>query len=65
MATSHEAAAFMREIIADPDNDVPRLVYADWFADLDDPRGELIRVQCELAAGGLDDAEATRLAKRE
>jgi hypothetical protein len=28
---------------------VPRLVYADWLDERGDPRGEFIRVQCELA----------------
>jgi len=36
-------------VIADPDKDPPRLKYADWLDDLGDPRGEFIRVQCELA----------------
>jgi uncharacterized protein (TIGR02996 family) len=33
-----------------PDDDTPRLVYADWLAEHGDPeRAEFIRVQCELA----------------
>ncbi len=45
---SHEA--FLRTIIAQPDDDLPRLVYADWLDENDDPaRAEFIRVQCELA----------------
>jgi uncharacterized protein (TIGR02996 family) len=43
------AAEFMPAIQADPDDDVPRLIYADWLEDRGDPRGEFIRVQCELA----------------
>lgn len=43
------AAEFMPAIHADPDDDVPRLIYADWLEDRGDPRGEFIRVQCELA----------------
>src|SRR5687768_678746 len=44
------AAAFLSDIIADPDDDTPRLIYADWLDDHDDPdRGEFIRVQCRLA----------------
>ncbi|MBS1123555.1 MAG: hypothetical protein H6Q90_5783 [Deltaproteobacteria bacterium] len=39
-------------IIADPDDDAPRLVYADWLVERADPRGELIIVQCELARLG-------------
>jgi uncharacterized protein (TIGR02996 family) len=42
--------AFMRAIIAAPDDDAPRLVYADWLDENGEPeRAELIRVQCEAA----------------
>jgi len=40
---------FMAAIIANPADDAPRLVYADWLEEHDDPRGEFIRVQVELA----------------
>lgn len=40
---------FLAEIAASPDDDLPRLVYADWLEERGDPRGEFIRVQCELA----------------
>jgi uncharacterized protein (TIGR02996 family) len=44
------AAAFLRAIIAAPDDDLPRLVYADFLDEHGDPaRAEFIRVQCELA----------------
>lgn len=45
------AAPFIAAILADPDNDQPRLVYADWLEEQGDPdgRGEFIRVQVELA----------------
>ncbi len=32
-----------------PDDLTPRLVYADWCDERGDPRGEFIRIQCELA----------------
>jgi uncharacterized protein (TIGR02996 family) len=42
--------ALLRDICEHPEDDTPRLVYADWITDNGDPaRGELIRVQCELA----------------
>jgi uncharacterized protein (TIGR02996 family) len=41
--------SFLDEITAHPDDDVPRLIYADWLEEREDPRGEFIRVQCELA----------------
>ncbi len=40
---------FLQAIVDDPENDLPRLVYADWLDEQGDPRGEYIRVQCELA----------------
>jgi uncharacterized protein (TIGR02996 family) len=42
--------ALLRAIIAHPDGDVPRLVYADWLEENGDPaRAQFIRVQCEIA----------------
>jgi uncharacterized protein (TIGR02996 family) len=46
--------AFLRAILDDPDDDAPRLVYADWLEERDDPRGEFIRLQCRLAAADSD-----------
>lgn len=40
--------AFLRAIRANPDDDTPRLVFADWLDERSDPLGELIRVQIEL-----------------
>lgn len=43
-------ADFLRAIIADPDNDVPRLIYADWLEEHGETaRADFVRVQCELA----------------
>ena len=36
-------------IIAEPDDDEPRLVFADWFEERGDVRGEFIRLQIRLA----------------
>src|SRR5690242_1443256 len=46
--------AFLRAICENPDDDLPRLVYADWLDERGDPRGEFIRVQIGLwrGAGG-------------
>src|SRR6185369_13035646 len=46
---------FIQTIIADPDDDMPRLVYADWLDEQGDSRGEFIRIQCELAKMPEDD----------
>lgn len=43
------AEVFLQAILADPDDDAPRLVYADWLEDSDPARAEFIRVQCRLA----------------
>jgi uncharacterized protein (TIGR02996 family) len=42
--------AFLQAILEDPDDDTPRLVYADWLDEHGQPeRADFIRVQCELA----------------
>jgi uncharacterized protein (TIGR02996 family) len=40
---------FIQEILANPDDDTPRLIFADWLEERGDPRGEFIRVQCDIA----------------
>jgi uncharacterized protein (TIGR02996 family) len=48
--------AFIDAILASPDDDAPRLIYADWLEERgESARAEFIRVQCELAR--LDVAE--------
>src|SRR5262245_57451036 len=44
--------SFLRAIADDPERDGPRLVFADWLTERGDPRGELIRLQVELARPG-------------
>lgn len=41
---------FLEEVLHRPRDDAPRLAYADWLEERGDPRGEFIRLQCELAA---------------
>src|SRR4051794_11590535 len=41
--------AFLADIIANPADESLRLIYADYLDERGDPRGEFIRVQCELA----------------
>jgi uncharacterized protein (TIGR02996 family) len=57
--------AFLRSILENPDDDTPRLVYADWLEERDDPRGEFIRVQCRLEKMGGDDPLRSDLEARE
>jgi uncharacterized protein (TIGR02996 family) len=40
----------IEQVLAAPDDDAPRLVYADWLVLRGDPRGEFIQLQCRLAA---------------
>jgi uncharacterized protein (TIGR02996 family) len=58
--------AFLRAIIERPDDDLPRLVYADYLDEVGDhARAEFIRVQCELAALPEDDPRRPALEDRE
>ena len=41
--------ALLEAIIANPEDDEPRLVYADLLESQGDPRGEFIQLQCKLA----------------
>ena len=43
------AAGLLADILATPDDDAPRLVYADLLTTNGDPRGELVTIQCALA----------------
>jgi len=43
--------ALIEVVRANPEEDTPRLVLADWYEENGDPaRGEFVRVQCELAS---------------
>jgi uncharacterized protein (TIGR02996 family) len=46
--------SFLWAISENPDDDAPRLAFAVWLQEHGDPRGEFIRVQCELAKIGKD-----------
>jgi uncharacterized protein (TIGR02996 family) len=71
-----EEAALRAAIVAEPDEDMPRLAYADWLdenkpdelpspAESSSARAEFIRVQCRLAAGAFDDPDYPELLERE
>jgi uncharacterized protein (TIGR02996 family) len=52
-----EGDALIRSVLANPADDAPRLVYADWLDEQDRAEdAEFIRVQIELARLGLDGA---------
>lgn len=42
---------FLQTILAAPEDDSPRLVYADYLSERGDPRGELISLQIAMARG--------------
>src|SRR5262245_4258591 len=46
---SADREALVREIAAHSDDDMPRLVYADWLEERGDAQAEFIRLQCESA----------------
>jgi uncharacterized protein (TIGR02996 family) len=50
--TDHDA--FLRAVLEEPAEDLPRLIYADWLEEQSDPRAEFIRDQIALErmAGG-------------
>src|SRR4051794_22570375 len=56
---------FLQAILANPDDVVPRLVYADWLEERGDPRGEFIRLQCKLAHTPDSDPRVLPLRERE
>jgi uncharacterized protein (TIGR02996 family) len=60
----NEAEAMLRLVNSSPEQDGPRLIYADWLAERGDPRGEFIRIQCELARLPAADARRTELQVR-
>src|SRR5205814_2983442 len=57
-------AAFLRAIRDRPDDDLPRLVYADYLDERGDPRGEFIRLQCEVARADGSPPRARELVRR-
>src|SRR3954447_15308846 len=64
--TDPDAAALLREIVRQPDDDTARLVYADWLQENGRPEeGEFLRVQCRLATAEPTDPEYSELIERE
>src|SRR4051794_5593177 len=58
--------AFLCDIIEHPDDDAPRLIYADWLDEHGQPeRAEFIRLQCRLALLPEGDPERPALRVRE
>ena len=64
-----QRAAFLEAVLATPDDDAPRLVFADWLDDHggehDRARAAFIRVQCEAAKLAPEDPRLTELQRHE
>ena len=61
---THEG--FLQDILAHPDDDAPRLIYADWLDEQgESERAEFIRVQIALARMDEDDERRVELEDRE
>lgn len=60
-----EEGAFLRAVLEAPEDDGPRLIFADWLEERGDPRGEFIRVQCVLAKLPADDPRRKGLEERQ
>lgn len=48
-----EELPFIREIMFDVGDDTPRLIYADWLDERDDPRGEFLRLDMLLSQADM------------
>jgi uncharacterized protein (TIGR02996 family) len=65
MPTPHDKA-FLADILAHPEDDTPRLIYADWLTDHGQTeRGEFIRIQIERSHLDEDDPAQDELERRE
>lgn len=50
VADPSDQARLLKAVQANPDEDTPRLMYADWLDEYDDPaRAEFVRLQCRYA----------------
>ena len=61
-----DSDALYRAIVANPEDDTPRLVYADWLQENDRPEeAEFVRVQCRLETSAPDHPEYAEWLARE
>lgn len=63
---TNRRVALLEAIAAEPDDDAPRLVYADFLLEEtgERPRGELIQVQCQLERMSIADPRRSALTAR-
>jgi uncharacterized protein (TIGR02996 family) len=60
----NEDHPFLSAILANPNDRTVRLVYADWLEERGDPRGEFLRIQCQLEGLPADQEDYRALAAR-
>jgi uncharacterized protein (TIGR02996 family) len=57
-------APFLQQLALQPDDNVLRLVYADWLEERDDPRGPFLRAAVMLQSLGANDEQVPHLRHR-
>jgi carbon storage regulator len=62
---SPEELAFLEAIFEEPDDVGQRLIFADWLEEHDDPLGEFIHLQCQLATLPPHDEQRAAMQERE
>jgi uncharacterized protein (TIGR02996 family) len=60
----NEEEAFLQKIIEELDDPTPRLIFSDWLEERGDPRGELMRIDCQLPKLPADDPRLPQLLAR-
>lgn len=60
-----EREQILAEILANPSDMTPRMIFADWLEEQGDPLGEFIRIQLELAQASEDFARREELDERQ
>ncbi len=60
-----EEQAFLSRVRECPDDDGPRLIFADWLDEGGDPRGQFIRIQCAIARLPPEDPRRAELQAQE
>ncbi len=60
-----EEFSFLEEIRLHPDDLIYRAIYADWLEECEDPRSEVVRIQCEMSELLPADPRLVQLKQRE
>lgn len=59
-----DGETLLNEVLANPADREPRLVYADWLLDQGDPRGEFIQLQIQAEQLSEFDPDRKRLERK-